>query len=359
MMTKRAVSFLLLGLGLAVLAGCPIYPDDGHDRRVCVGAGCYDCPDSYYSGACQVWTCHGDGDCATGYACSSEGRCVQSANSAAPGSSCTKPSDCTSGTCGVDNKCHSGDCSTTGCPSSFVCRLSNGSGGVPQCTPVAGGGGADAGVGGTVSSCKNDAACSSAAGSKCLTGTCVAPQDQCADTTQCAAGGQCVQGACTPSCSATKACPTGYGCDTAKGVCTNNPAACTTSADCKGGTTCVLEHCVDPCGAGGTCGAGLKCVDNGCTPDQQPVFTCATDGVQDNCQVGSICLRHSCYIACSADAGADACKLADQFNQCKAVTTASGTHSVCGSTTNLGTDCDPTLAKNCASPAICIDGYCK
>jgi hypothetical protein len=100
-------------------------------------------------------------------------------------------------------------------------------------------------------------------------------------------------------------------------------------------------------------------VEGGCTPDQQPVFTCGTDGVQDNCQAGSICLRHSCYIACSADAGADACKNADKFNQCKAVTTTSGTHNVCGSTDNLGTDCDPTQGKNCATPLICIDGYCK
>jgi hypothetical protein len=121
----------------------------------------------------------------------------------------------------------------------------------------------------------------------------------------------------------------------------------------------VEQHCVDACGPNGTCQPGLKCLDGGCSPDQQPVFTCATDGAQDSCQAGSICLRHSCYIACSADAGANACKSADKFNQCKAVTTSSGTHNVCGSTNNLGTDCDPTQGKNCASPLICIDGYCK
>ena len=187
----------------------------------------------------------------------------------------------------------------------------------------------------------------------------MAPQDQCVDATQCPGEAQCVVGACTPSCSANKPCPTGYACDDAKGVCTNNPTPCTSSAQCTGGKTCVQEHCVDPCGPGGTCGAGLKCIDGGCTPDQQPVFTCKTDGVQDSCQAGSICLRHSCYIGCSADAGADACKNADEFNQCKPVTTSSGTHHVCGSTDNLGTECDPTQNKNCASPLICIDGYCK
>jgi hypothetical protein len=165
-----------------------------------------------------------------------------------------------------------------------------------------------------------------------------------------------VQGACTAKCSATKKCPTGYECDP-KGVCTTNPSPCTTSAQCTGGKACVQEHCVDPCGAGGTCNNGLKCVDGGCTPDQRPVFTCKSDGIQDNCAAGSICIRHSCYIGCSADAGADQCKTSDQFNQCKPVTTSSGTYSVCGSTSNLGNECAPD--RPCAVPLICIDGYCR
>jgi hypothetical protein len=218
------------------------------------------------------------------------------------------------------------------------------------------------GDGGSTSACHSDSDCSTPAGSRCLTGKCVAPADQCADATQCAGDSQCVQGACTPACSATKSCPTGYACDTTKSVCTGtNPNPCSSSAQCTTGTgtVCVEQHCVDPCGAGGTCANGLKCVDGGCTPDQQPVFTCSTDGVQGECQSGSICLRHACYIGCNADAGADACKSADQFNQCKSVTTASGAHSVCGSTNNLGTECDPTQGKSCATPLVCIDGYCK
>jgi hypothetical protein len=73
-------------------------------------------------------------------------------------------------------------------------------------------------------------------------------------------------------------------------------------------------------------------------------------------------LHHNCYIACSiADAG-DAgvgCQTADNFNICKPVQTSSGTYDVCGSNTNLGNQCDPTQGKNCNSPAICIDGYCR
>lgn len=352
MMMKHVFSFVLLGLGATALGGCPIYSDDHRSNRVCVGSDCYSCPDPYISSDCYGFSCYGNNDCPSGYACGSNHRCLLTDGNP-PGPSggilCTKPSDCPIGsTCGADNKCHAGDCSSTGCPSNFVCKLKNGT---PACEAV----GSDGGT----SACKSDSDCPTPAGSKCLSGTCYAPADQCADATQCAAGSQCVQGACTPSCSANKPCPTGYACDTAKGVCTGNSGACTSSSQCGSGKTCVQQHCVSSCGAGATCPAGLVCVDGGCTPDQQPVFTCATDGVQDKCQAGSVCLRHSCYISCDADAGASACKSADKFNVCKSVTTSSGAHSVCGSDSNLGTDCDPTQGKNCASPLICIDGFCK
>jgi hypothetical protein len=352
MMMKHLFSFVLLGLGAAALGGCPIYSDDQRSNRVCVGSDCYSCPDPYISNDCYAFTCSTATDCPAGYACGSNHRCYLS-DGVPPGppagTMCTKPSDCPSGsTCGADNKCHVGDCSSAGCPSNFVCKLA---GGVPSCQPVGGDGGTAA--------CKSDGDCPTPAGSKCLSGTCYAPADQCADATQCAAGSQCVQGACTPSCSANKPCPTGYACDDAKGVCTGNTNACTNSSQCGAGKACVQQHCVDSCGAGATCAAGLVCVDGGCTPDQQPVFTCAADGAQDKCAVGSLCLRHSCYITCDADAGADACKSADKFNVCKSVTTSSGAHSVCGSDTNLGTDCDVTQGKNCASPLICIDGFCR
>jgi hypothetical protein len=352
-MMKRAVSFVLFGAGAAALGGCPIYPDASYYDRVCVGSDCYDCPDPYYSSACQPHTCSDGSDCPAGYTCTTDRRCRPTdgtAPSGPGGTLCTKPSDCPSGSnCGADNRCHAGDCSTTGCPSSFVCKLS---GGVAQCVAV---GGADGGT----STCRSDQDCPTPAGSKCLSGTCTAPEDQCADATQCPGGSQCVQGACTPSCSAGKPCPTGFTCDAAKGVCTGNPSPCTDSGQCTGGSVCVEQHCVAPCGAGGTCAAGLVCVDGGCTPDEKPVFTCTVDGQRDACQPGSLCLRHSCYIACDADAGASACSTADKFNVCKTVTTSSGPHSVCGSATNLGSECDPTQGKACASPLVCIDGFCR
>jgi hypothetical protein len=349
MMMKHVFSFVLLGLGAAALGGCPIYSGDDRSNRVCVGQDCYSCPDPYITDECYGFSCYGDTDCPSGYSCGSSHRCHPTDGlppGPPDGTSCTKPSDCPAGSsCGADNICHTGDCSTTGCPSSFVCKVTNGT---ATCEPV---------TTGSNSTCSNNNDCSTP-GAKCLSGTCVDPVDQCADATQCPAGSQCVGGECTPSCGAGKPCPTGYGCDDAKGVCTVNPGSCTNSSQCNGGTVCVQEHCVNPCDPGATCPAGLICVDGGCTPDEKPVFTCATDGVQDKCQPGSLCIRHSCYIACDK-AIPDSCKNADTFNICKDVTTSSGTHSVCGSDSNLGTDCDPTQAKNCQNPLVCIDGFCR
>lgn len=352
MMMKRAVSFVLFGLGSAVLFGCPIYPAE-RDHRVCIGSDCYACPDPHYSGSCSAWMCTHDLDCPSGYACNHHRRCSPVSDTPPSPPACAQPSDCPGGNCGADNQCHPGDCSTSGCPLGFVCKLEAGAGAAPHCAPIGAGGGV-----GQPSSCQNDDDCPTPAGSKCLSGTCVAPQDQCADATQCPGEAACVDGACTPTCSGTKPCPTGYACDD-KGVCTENPSPCTSSSQCTDGKVCVQEHCVDPCGANGACAPGLVCIDGGCTPDEKPVFTCNTEGTQDACQPGSICLRHSCYIACDPADGPEACKSADTFNECKSVTTSSGTYNVCGSTSNLGTECDPTQNKHCTMPAVCIDGYCR
>jgi hypothetical protein len=211
--------------------------------------------------------------------------------------------------------------------------------------------------------CTSDSACSAmGAGAKCLDGVCYSAANECSDSTQCPNSEQCVQGVCTPACSGTTACPGGFSCDTQNMVCTGNPTPCGQAdggAACANGNTCVQEHCVSPCGEGGTCTGGLVCVDGGCIPNQQPKFVCNVDGQQDLCTAGSICLHHNCYIACNPEAGATACMNAVQFNICKQVSTSTGTYNVCGSATNLGNQCDPTQGQNCASPLICIDGYCR
>lgn len=323
---KRIVTFACFGGLTVALFGCPIYGDEGGGR-----------PTSCRTGA----------DCPSGYACQ-QGSCVNA-------SGCTQPADCPQGSvCASDGTCRYGDCSQNGCVAGYTCKLVGGS---PTCV---GNGAADAGpTDAGTTECMMDSTCvaTKGAGAKCLNGTCVGAADQCSDTTQCQAGFQCVQGVCTPSCSGTKPCPTGYTCDAQKGVCTGNPTPCTDNSMCTGGNLCVEGHCVAPC-TNGSCGAGLVCVAGGCIPDQKPQFVCATEGQQDACKSGSLCLHHNCYIACDLDASMS-CKNADQFNICKSVSTMTGTYSVCGSSANLGSDCDLTQGKSCSAGLICIDGYCR
>ncbi len=301
---KRILSIGVLA-GLGVMLGCPIYPDN---------------------------------------------------NGTTTNPGCSSPSQCSKGqTCALDGTCQPGDCTQNGCVTGYTCKVQ---GGAASCVAT---GGNDAGTdsGPAYSGCFTDTDCASGgAGSKCLNATCTPPANQCADQTQCSAGEQCVQGACTPSCSGTLACPNGYACDTSNGVCTQNPSPCTTpGGSCGSGGICVEGHCDTKCGTNNTCANGLVCVNGGCMPNEKPNFVCNQEGVQDACASGSICLRHNCYISCSPS-DANACKTADQFNVCKTVTTQSGSYNVCGSATNLGSDCDPTIGKNCPGTGVCIDGYC-
>jgi hypothetical protein len=306
---KRILSFVVGALGVALLGGCPIYSGGGG------------------GGTCDQNTC-----------------------------GCSAPSDCPNGsTCDSAGLCEVGDCTQTGCVSGYTCTIQNGS---ATCVAKTDGGGTDGGK--PYSGCFADTDCSgTGAGSKCLNSVCTAPANQCADATQCGANEQCVQGVCTPSCSGTTACPTGYTCDLTNGVCTGNSNPCTLGgSQCTSGTVCVQGHCDTACGPNNTCSNGLVCINGGCMPDQKPNFVCNTEGVQDACATGSICLRHNCYIACSPNAP-NACATADQFNICKTVTTTTGSYNVCGSASNLGSDCDPTIGKNCPGTGVCIDGYCR
>ena len=62
--------------------------------------------------------------------------------------------------------------------------------------------------------------------------------------------------------------------------------------------------------------------------------------------MGSICLHHNCYLSCEPP-NAGVCSGLPSFNICKTVTTVSGPHQVCGSDTNLGSECDPTVKGSC------------
>jgi hypothetical protein len=310
-----------LGISMLFLAGCPIYSDDGYVTPI---------PPK-------------------------------------PVPQCGAPTDCASGqVCDPGGVCRNGGCDVYGCVSPYQCVVESGAAvckqGVPAPKPDAGPGTPDAKP---FTGCRSDQECvtSKGAGAKCLSGECASLEDQCSDATQCRSGEQCVEGSCTRSCSATLPCPTGYGCDLAKGVCTETPKPCTTGAQCPG-QACVEGRCVSGCAAQApACSGGLVCVNNGCVVDERPTFSCATDGqvgdgTPGKCANGSICLRKSCYISCDP-AVADSCKNADKFNQCKSVTTTSGEHYVCGSTANLGSECDLAAAKPCSGTLVCIDGYCR
>jgi hypothetical protein len=377
---KRAYKFGFFALGAVMLFGCPIYSGSSGGSNVVCNPDGVCCDPS--AGGCPVYSCQTNDQCPADSVCEN-GVCASGYYDGG--------SDDASDDSGYDATT---DCSVTGCEPGYECTLTNGT---AVCLPEADAGSdtstpetgiPDGGVDATdaqvippFTGCTSDNACvaDSGAGSRCIDGTCVAAANECTDSTQCPTVGttqeECVQGVCTPSCAGGAACPTGYACDSGDGgtgVCSVNPTPCGSGdggAACASGTTCVDQHCVPTCTPGSgadaapTCsGTGLVCVDNGCIPDQAPQFICNTEGVQDNCASGSICLHHSCYIACTpGDSGANTCQHADNFNLCKPVTTSTGTYNVCGSSSNLGNECDPTQGKICTSPSepVCIDGYCR
>jgi hypothetical protein len=262
---------------------------------------------------------------------------------------CGNPKDCGAGqTCAPNGTCQAGACTAVGCIFGFTCQ---GDGTCKSTNP---------------SACGANADCSSAGqGYACVSGFCTAPSDQCFDQTQCNAGAKCAAGKCTPACVGNADCPagSGYDCNAGLGLCTSPAKPCAITNDCGSASlVCVDGACV-PRSAGASCPPGNVWVQNGCIPDQKATFVCTTDGVQDVCAMGSLCLHHSCYISCDPAQNPNACTNLASFNQCKGVTTGSGPHNVCGSNQNLGTDCDPTdPAKSCQGQQagkICIDGFCK
>jgi hypothetical protein len=214
--------------------------------------------------------------------------------------------------------------------------------------------------------CNADATC---AGGRCLDGVCVEANQLCADSTQCtgAANELCVDGVCTPTCSAASPCAIGYGCDLTRGVCDLNPTTCAATTDCVGGTVCVEAHCVAPCAssdgggdgeAGAQCPGDEICVHGGCIPEQRASFSCLNDGYSgasaNECGSDQVCLHGDCYTSCVADGGG-----CTAGQECTEVTIAQGTFAVCGTGSNLGSECDPQQARLCPEDGVCIDGHCR
>jgi hypothetical protein len=206
--------------------------------------------------------------------------------------------------------------------------------------------------------CGADADCTGfGAGYLCVSGLCTAPADQCFDQTQCPGNDKCVEGKCTPACNANADCPTSYRCDTSLGICSTPAHACVITRDCGGSSTvCVDGTCV-PRSDGASCPAGTVWVENGCIPNQTSNFVCTAEGTRDICAAGSICLHHSCYISCEQPNASVCDNQAPSLSECRTVATSSGEHRVCGSSENLGGDCDPQVP--CSQGKICVDGFCR
>ncbi len=397
----------------AMIGGCPIYAADSCEAD----PNCQGVDTPTYDTGIPPSDC---GSCLPGYVCSgSTGRfaCVAS-DCRATEKRCSSGQSCTEvgGVYACRGASDAGsdadaapviDCLKTGCISGYKCGDDGKGGHVCASTDP--------------NACTDDVDCPSktGAGSLCLGGVCKAPKDLCTDSAQCDSTKSCVDGRCVAKCTTT--CSSGYACDAKSGLCVGGAGSCAAksppppppgdagpdasadapasdagsdaasddgsdasadtapsgdagtdaSADaavpakvCSSSAACVATHCVDKCATDGSCKAGLVCVGGGCVPDDRPLFFCdkdgTKDGVQDLCAAGSICLHHNCYVGC-AGAGDTSCAKFDKFPVCKSVTTSSGAHDVCGASTSLGSECDPTTTppKTCAAGKICLDGFCK
>ncbi len=372
---KRLTLLGLASVLAPLLAGCPIY-DDNADSHFCdaedcgpsIPSGCNEPADCGINETCgEDNECH-IGDCTTWGVwpglrvrhrrrphrrLRGERRLRGGGSGGAPGDVvyCGNPDDCADGeTCAPDGTCQPGSCDQVlpsgeplGCIHGYVCE---GDDADATCVPA------------TPAACGADADCVRlGADYLCVSGICTAPQDQCFDQTQCPVNDKCVEGKCTPACNEDADCPSSYRCDATLGICSRPVQPCVITDDCGGpSAVCVDGACV-PRSDGAACPEGDVWVENGCISNQSSNFVCGEDGAQDVCAPGSICLRHSCYISCDQP-NPNACdNQSPSLSECRTVATFSGEHQVCGSSDNLGGDCDPETP--CSEGKICIDGFCR
>ncbi len=130
---KRSIFIALLVGVIAVVAGCPVYSNDG-DHRFCEQGICYICANYYDAYDCAELFCDRNEQCPSGYFCARNHTCVAPVTYSGGGNGCARPDDCASGlNCGFDGQCHAGDCTMSGCPVDYVCKLA---GGTPLCVPA-------------------------------------------------------------------------------------------------------------------------------------------------------------------------------------------------------------------------------
>ncbi len=382
----KRLSLLGFGLLASLLAGCPIFSGDGQgSSSVCATRDCSadctitGCPSGFAcivdpntaSAVCESTTGEGGGSTnpttssttstgtggstMTGTGGSTTSMTSSSSTMGGTGGStttpvyCGHPSDCPSGQiCSSNGTCQPGPCSATNaCIFGYTC-------------------GSDGTCKGGANACNSDADCSNGdlciAGSDGKGGVCTPQANQCFDQSQCGANEKCVNGKCELGCTSDMDCGKGSGltCNTTTGVCSGVVKTCTVTSDCGSASeVCVGGACV-PRSNGSTCPTGDVWDENGCIPNQAASFICQTDGMSGGCATGSICLHHVCWISCDPTTMAPCNASGSQFPQCKPVVDGSQTYNVCGSSTNLGTDCGPNgNNKTCSGGKVCVDGFCK
>ncbi len=391
-----------VGLLAGVIAGCPIFSNDGNGGSPGPGngggcgfskgcGGCTqpsDCPQNEtcgtdgqcHSGDCTFWGCPNGYTCTTDpnsqtASCTPNGTNTGGMGTGGTGTTsttststtttttststtsttstppapvyCGHPADCGGSTiCGTDGTCHPGPCGTgNDCIYGYTCN--NGT-----CQAM------------TANACDSDASCAS--GSLCIAGgngqggVCTAPAGQCFDQSQCGTNEKCVAGKCTLGCTSNTDCRDGFNCNTTQGVCSVAVKTCTITNDCGGPTeVCVGGACVPRSNQGSCTNAGDVWDENGCIPNQAATFNCTTEGMQGACNPGSICLHNDCWISCDAP-NQIACNSQPTLNTCKPVVSNGQTYNVCGTQQNLGSMCGAgTAGLTCSGASICIDGFCK
>ena len=274
---------------LALLAGCPIYgasnDDCASDFDCPAGAACRD-------GFCVVVggaSCRDDRDCLSGEICD-RGFC----RDAPPPLDMSVDMDlpvrdpaCTNdAACGGGERCVEGNCR----PESDVCQFEFECAGVPGGAVCLNGGGSPV--------CGSDADCG--AGTTCDGGFCRPIAGECDARTACPGAEVCVGGRCLAECTVDGECGGLDFCDV-DGLCRpdwRRQPFCTTNAQCAAGSQCVDGACRTPCPDGldatcqmtdislTVCSADLLCLT---ATEAAPECAAPTDCTGDRDCVNAIC----------------------------------------------------------------------
>lgn len=370
MTNLRAFAFALPFTVL--LAGCPIWSDDGGDRECYTDADCTG-DDVCFRGSCEPPECRSDAECGAGDICSG-GSCVPGtpcstdaecgagsvcvSGMCRPGSRCTADAECgtgeicegglctpgdrscrTHGDCAAGSYCAAGECTPSGpcsddagCDATFWCDFRD------TCVPREPG------------ACRADADCTTA-GQVCVEGQCRDLDDTCQFDRECAPGTACVNNTCTRICTGDADCRSGESC--VSNFCRPDPTECTRSTECASGSHCVDGRCLADCEGGLTCGTDEYCAteDEFCHPEWSPEPFCTEDS---DCRTGRVCREGVCRTPCPTMTNMECMRFDSQVPECRAD---AGGEYLCHAANELTPEC--RVQSDCGDGRDCHDGACR